>query len=129
MGIFVMVVMDVFAIFTPLIIYKNAAFMKWYQYIACFFAGLFIANMVPHFIHGVSGDVFPTPFSTPAGKGPSSPTINVFWGLLNLVIGYLLMRAGKVSNQKPISIIVFFLGIVLMSWMLSVAFMEKQMQF
>jgi len=124
-----MVVMDVFAIFAALITYKNAAFMKWYQYIACFFAGLFIANMVPHFIHGVSGDVFPTPFSTPAGKGPSSPTINVFWGLLNLVIGYLLMRAGKVSNQKPISIIVFFLGIVLMSWMLSVAFMEKQMQF
>jgi hypothetical protein len=103
--------------------------MKWYQYIACFFAGLFIANMVPHFIHGVSGDVFPSPFSTPPGKGPSSPTVNVFWGLFNLVIGYLLMRAGKVSNQRVLSLVVFFLGIVLMSWMLSVAFMEKQMQF
>jgi hypothetical protein len=103
--------------------------MKWYHYIACFFAGLFIANMVPHFIHGISGDVFPTPFSTPIGKGPSSPTINVFWGLFNLVVGYLLMRAGKVSNQRAMSLIFFFLGIVIMSWMLSVAFMDKQMQF
>jgi hypothetical protein len=103
--------------------------MKWYNYIACFFAGAFIANMVPHFIHGVSGDVFPTPFATPPGKGASSPTVNVLWGLLNLVIGYLLMRAGKVSNQKVVSLIIFFLGILAMSWMLSVAFMEKQMQF
>jgi len=103
--------------------------MKWYNYIACFFAGAFIANMVPHFIHGVSGDVFPTPFATPPGKGASSATVNVLWGLLNLVIGYLLMRAGKVSNQKVVSLIIFFLGILAMSWMLSVAFTEKQMQF
>jgi hypothetical protein len=103
--------------------------MKWYNYVACFFAGMFIANMVPHFIHGVSGDVFPTPFSTPVGKGPSSPTINVFWALLNLLIGYLLMRAGKVSNQRTVTLVIFFIGIVLMSWMLSVSFMEKQMQF
>jgi len=103
--------------------------MKWYQYVACFFAGMFIANMVPHFIHGVSGDVFPSPFSTPPGKGPSSPTVNVFWGLFNLVVGYLLMRAGKVSHQRVMSLVVFFLGIVAMSWMLSIAFMEKQMQF
>ncbi len=103
--------------------------MKWYHYVACFFAGLFIANTVPHLIHGVSGDVFPTPFSTPPGKGPSSPVVNTFWGLFNLAVGYLLMRAGKVSNQRIMSIIVFFLGIVAMSWMLSIAFVEKQMQF
>lgn len=103
--------------------------MKWYHYIACFFAGAFIANTVPHFIHGVSGDVFPTPFSTPPGKGPSSPIVNVLWTLFNLVVGYLLMRAGKVSNQRLVSVIVFFLGIVAMSCMLSVAFMDKQMQF
>jgi hypothetical protein len=99
--------------------------MKWYHYIACFFAGMFIANTVPHFIHGVSGDQFPTPFSTPPGKGPSSPTVNVFWALFNLIVGYILIRVGKVSNQRIASIIVFFLGILVMSWMLSVAFQEK----
>ena len=103
--------------------------MKWYQYVACFFAGLFIANMVPHFIHGVSGDVFPSPFSMPPGKGPSSPTVNVFWGLFNGLVGYLLIRAGKLSNQRLASVVIFFLGIVLMSWMLSVAFVDKQMAF
>jgi hypothetical protein len=103
--------------------------MKWYQYLACFFAGLFIANMVPHFIHGISGDIFPTPFSTPPGKGPSSPTVNVIWGLSNGVIGYILARAGKLSNQRIISVVLFFLGILAMSSMLSIVFMEKQMQF
>ena len=29
--------------------------MKWYHYVAVFFAGAFLANVVPHFIHGVSG--------------------------------------------------------------------------
>ena len=42
--------------------------MKWYHYIACFFAGLFLANTVPHFVHGVSGESFPTPFCSSAGQ-------------------------------------------------------------
>ena len=103
--------------------------MKWYHYVACFFAGAFIANMVPHFIHGVSGDVFPSPFSSPPGKGASSPTVNVFWGLFNGVIGYFLARAGKLSTHRVFPRVVFFLGVVAMSWMLSIVFMEKQMQF
>jgi len=96
--------------------------MKWYHYIACFFAGAFLANFVPHFIHGVSGELFPTPFSDPPGKGMSSPTVNVYWGLLNLVIGYLLYRAGKVSAAHKVGFIVFFIGIVAMSIMLSYGF-------
>jgi len=33
--------------------------MKWYHYVACFCAGLFLTNTVPHFVHGVSGDFSP----------------------------------------------------------------------
>ena len=98
--------------------------MKWYHYIACFFAGMFIANMVPHFINGISGVAFPTPFSNPPGKGLSSPTVNVLWGLFNLIIGYLLFRAGKISNSRIWSIIIFFVGILLMSIMLSHGFAD-----
>jgi hypothetical protein len=98
--------------------------MKWYHYIGCFFAGMFIANFVPHFIHGVSGDSFPSPFANPPGKGLSSPTVNVLWGLLNLVIGYLLYKVGKVSSNKW-AMLVFFVGIVTMSIMLSYAFVDK----
>jgi hypothetical protein len=99
--------------------------MKWYNYISCLFAGLFLANFVPHFIHGISGDPFPTPFSNPPGKGLSSPTVNVLWALLNLIIGYLFFRGGKISNSRIFTVILLFAGIAFMSIMLSIAFVEK----
>ena len=98
--------------------------MKWYHYIACFFAGMFLANFVPHFVHGVSGEVFPTPFSDPPGKGMSSPTVNVYWALLNLLIGYLLFRVGKVSLTNKVSTTILFMGILVMSVMLSYSFAD-----
>jgi hypothetical protein len=98
--------------------------MKWYHYIACFFAGMFIANFVPHFILGVSGVTFPTPFANPPGKGLSSPTVNVLWGLFNLIVGYVLFRAGKISNSRIWSVVIFFVGILLMSIMLSYTFVD-----
>jgi hypothetical protein len=99
--------------------------MKWYNYVACFFEGMFLANVVPHFIHGVSGDAFPTPFANPPGKGLSSPEVNVLWALLNLVIGYILFRAGKISNANKWTIVIFFAGILFISLMLSSAFVDK----
>jgi hypothetical protein len=62
--------------------------MSWYNYFFCFFAGMFLANVVPHFVHGISGDPFPTPFANPPGKGLSSATTNVVWALVNLIVGY-----------------------------------------
>src|SRR5256885_16392565 len=38
--------------------------MHWYNYIICFFAGTFLANVVPHFVHGISGERFPDRKST-----------------------------------------------------------------
>jgi hypothetical protein len=96
----------------------------WYDYIACFFAGMFLANAVPHFVHGISGDSFPTPFAHPPGKGLSSPTVNVFWALFNLVVGYILFRVGNVCHGYD-SLVVFFIGIVTISTMLSVQFTKK----
>ncbi|HXX33463.1 MAG TPA: hypothetical protein VEM15_03215 [Thermodesulfobacteriota bacterium] len=96
--------------------------MKWYHYIACFFAGAFLANFVPHFVQGISGHSFPSPFSNPPGEGLSSPTINVVWGLINLVIGYILLRVGKVSSQNRWNLLIFFLAIVGMSILLSIQF-------
>ena len=98
--------------------------MPWYDYLAAFFAGLFLANVVPHLVHGVSGDPFPTPFSKPPGRGLSSPTVNVLWALLNLVIGYILFRIGHVANLA--SLFVFFIGIAFLSIQLSIAFQKKQ---
>jgi hypothetical protein len=99
--------------------------MPWYNYIACFFAGVFLANVVPHYVQGVSGNRFPTPFAKPPGKGLSSPTINVLWALLNLVIGYLLFRVGKVSCHNLATLFIFFAGIAAISLMLAKNFQDK----
>ena len=100
--------------------------VSWYHYIASFFAGLFLTNVVPHFVYGISGDRFPTPFAHPPGKGLSSPTVNVVWALFNLVVGYLLFRAGKVSSANDSALVVFFAGIVAISIPLSLRFSKKQ---
>lgn len=99
--------------------------MLWYNYLACFFAGAFLANVVPHFVHGISGDRFPTPFAHPPGKGLSSPTVNVWWALFNLVIGYFLFQAGHVSRANPVTAALFVVGAAALSTMLSVRFAEK----
>src|SRR6202162_544477 len=100
--------------------------MNWYHYIACFFAGVLLTNVVPHFVYGISGDRFPTPFAHPPGKGLSSPTVNGVSALFNLVVGYILFRVGKVSSGNDSALVVFFAGIVAISIMLSVLFAEKQ---
>lgn len=100
--------------------------MNWYHYIACFFAGMFLANAVPHYVNGVSGDPFPTPFAHPPGKGLSSPLVNVLWALLNLVVGAILFRVGKVSSGEDLALVIFFAGIAAISTLSSVNFAKKQ---
>ena len=99
--------------------------MSWYNYLACFFAGAFLANVVPHFFHGISGDRFPTPFAHPPGRGLSSPTVNVVWAWVNLGVGYLLFRAGKVSSENYATLVVFMAGIAAISTILSFRFRQK----
>lgn len=99
--------------------------MNWYNYIASFFAGAFLANVVPHFFHGISGDRFPTPFAKPPGRGLSSPTVNVVWAWINLVVGYVLLRAGRVSSENYVTLIVLLAGIIFISTVLSFRFRQK----
>ncbi len=87
--------------------------MEWYHYLSGFFASVFFANAIPHLVKGACGDLFPTPFSKPMGKGPSSATVNVLWGLLNLIIAFVLYKAGKVSSQDYLTMIIFFTGFAL----------------
>jgi hypothetical protein len=99
--------------------------MTWHSYLASFFAGIFLANVVPHYVYGVCGDRFPTPFSKPPGKGLSSPTVNVVWALFNLVVGFFLFRAGNVWSGDCVTRIIFFAGITAISIMLSINFASK----
>jgi len=65
--------------------------MAWYFYLLEFLAGAFLANGVPHFVQGISGHRFQSPFAKPPGVGESSPVVNVVWGFANLVAGALLL--------------------------------------
>jgi len=65
--------------------------MHWYYWLAYFFGGAFLANALPHIGNGISGRPFQSPFAKPSGEGLSSSTVNVLWGLLNLVPAYALI--------------------------------------
>jgi len=68
----------------------------WIDYVSYFFGGAFLSNAVPHFVSGVMGRPFQSPFAKPPGKGLSSSTVNVLWGFLNLAAGYVLIcRVGS----------------------------------
>lgn len=65
--------------------------MTWLDLMAYFFGGVFMANAIPHFVAGMMGRPFQTPFAKPPGEGLSSSTVNVLWGFFNAVIGYALI--------------------------------------
>ena len=66
--------------------------MPWYYYLTHFIAGAILANGVPHFVQGVCGNKFQTPFASPPGIGESSAIVNVVWGWLNFLVGIGLLR-------------------------------------
>jgi hypothetical protein len=97
--------------------------MAWYAYLAYFFAGLFLANGVPHFVHGISGKRFPSPFTSPPGKGESPPLVNVFWGLANFLIGYtLIFKIGDFTFGFTRDFLMVVLGALVISVILSINF-------
>ena len=99
--------------------------MRWHHYIAVFFAGLFLSNTIPHFVSGIMGNSFPTPFANPPGVGLSSPVVNVLWGLFNFIIGYILFRVSRVNSRNIWALIVFFVAATLMAINLSLTFVGK----
>jgi hypothetical protein len=99
--------------------------MTWLNYVACLFAGMFLTNAIPHFVKGICGDAFPTPFAKPPGKGLSSPLVNVLWGLFNILIGYALSVSGHVVTTNTLGLLLFFVGVTAMGIMGSLSFVHK----
>lgn len=99
--------------------------MPWYFYLAYFFGGAFGVNAVPHFVSGVCGRSFPSPFSSPPGKGLSSPTVNVLWGTANAAAAYFLVsRVGQFHVRNITDLIAFGAGGLVMALMLAHHFGE-----
>ena len=95
--------------------------MPWYNVAAHFVGGAFLANFAPHFIAGVSGLPFYSPFATPAFRGLSSPAVNVLYALFNLAVAYaLLVVVGRLElrhvAQVAVSAAGFGLGSLGIAW-------------
>ena len=88
--------------------------MAWYAYLAYFFAGVFLANGIPHFVQGITGNKFQSPFASPPGVGESSPWVNVIWGLVNFFIGYaLIFGVGNFTFGFNLGVLMVALGALL----------------
>jgi hypothetical protein len=65
--------------------------MRWYNYIACFFAGVFLIHIIPHLMHGFS-------------------LTNVLGVLVSLGGGCLLLWAGRFSLKTPWAVVLLLAG-------------------
>jgi len=65
--------------------------MKWYNYLACFVAGVFLIHVIPHLIHGLS-------------------VVDVVGASISLVGGCLLLWAGRFSWRNPWAILLLLAG-------------------
>jgi hypothetical protein len=65
--------------------------MKWYNYLACFFAGVFLIHILPHVLNGLS-------------------LKNVLGVAVSLVGGCLLLWAGRFSFKDPWKIVLVVAG-------------------
>jgi hypothetical protein len=89
--------------------------MMWLHDLAYLFGGAFLANAVPHYVSGVMGRSFQSPFAKPPGKGLSSATVNVLWGFGNLVAAYfLILRVGQFDFRAADQVGSLGLGLLLM---------------
>lgn len=97
--------------------------MAWYAYAAHFVAGVCLANGVPHFVSGISGSRFQSPFASPPGVGESSPLVNVFWGMANFVAGYVLLcGVGEFVGGFSLDVLAVALGMLVAAAMLALHF-------
>ncbi len=97
--------------------------MDWLHDASYLFGGAFLANAVPHFVSGMMGRPFQSPFAKPPGEGLSSSTVNVLWGIANFAVAYLLIaRVGSFNLHATDHVIAFGAGVLVMGVIAARAF-------
>jgi hypothetical protein len=92
--------------------------MTWLHDLSYLFGGAVLTNGVPHFVSGVTGRPFQSPFAKPPGQGLSSSTVNVLWGFANFVVAYLLIaRVGAFDPRAVDQVVAVGVGVLLMGLM------------
>lgn len=80
------------------------------HYVIMFAAGTFLCNSIPHLVSGLRGDLFPSPFAKPPGRGNSGSVVNFLWGTANLLIGGALAGYGQTGLSIAASGAALLLG-------------------
>src|ERR1700735_2542779 len=94
--------------------------MVWTHFASWFFGGAVLTNAIPHFVSGVMGRPFQSPFAKPHGVGLSSSTVNVLWGFFNLAVGYVLIcRVGNFDLLSTVDVVFAGAGVLLMGAMMA----------
>jgi hypothetical protein len=97
--------------------------METAHYISYFFGGAVLTNAIPHFVCGVMGRPFQSPFAKPPGEGYSSSLTNALWGFFNLVVGYVLVcRVGDFDLRATDQVVALGAGILVMSLFMAKTF-------
>jgi hypothetical protein len=97
--------------------------MNWLHDGSYFAAGAFLTNGIPHFVSGLMGRPFQTPFAKPPGKGLSSSTTNVVWGFFNFAVGYVLTcKVGNFDLRATDQMVALGTGVLLSGLLAARAF-------
>ncbi len=94
--------------------------MPWIAFLAHFLAAAIMTNGIPHFVSGVCGRPFRTPFARMSGSRTSSAELNVVWGWANFVVAFLLFaNIGPLYIGTPIDTIFIALGMLVAGLLLA----------
>jgi hypothetical protein len=86
-------------------------------YVLYFLAGAIVAGGTPHFLKGLMGEEFPSPFGR-----PSSATINFLWGTLSLFVAWCLWHYAGLHRDLAHTVryeFAFGLGLVVIGTIVS----------
>ncbi|MDE1157021.1 MAG: hypothetical protein PW791_01870 [Neorhizobium sp.] len=101
--------------------------MPFSAYIAHFIAAAMMTNGIPHFVSGVCGRPFRTPFvrltNSGAGEPVSPPVVNVVWGWANFLVAFLIFaNIGPLYIGTPGDTIFVAAGMLIMGIILATIF-------
>lgn len=92
--------------------------------IGWFLCGVLLMNTLPHLLHGISGNRFPSPFDKPHGKALSSPTKNVIWAFINFSLLLVILHFNRHTFSELFAL-VMLVGAFVMAMFLSRYFVGR----
>jgi uncharacterized membrane protein YdcZ (DUF606 family) len=93
--------------------------ISWKNHTSAFFAGAFLVNTIPYMVHIVTNEnYFSSAFVHHTGEHVVSVLLNIFFGIVSFIIGFVLLKFSKVEISSKYLLFALFGGILSMSLLL-----------